>query len=57
MDVQDIYLLAWSTCCYITIHRSGKAGNSKGKIVAGGNPLGPFGETVGNQYVPRAAQS
>ncbi len=25
--------------------------------LAGGNPLGPFGETVGNQYVPRAAQS
>ena len=25
--------------------------------LAGGSPLGPFGETVGNQYVPRAAQS
>lgn len=25
--------------------------------LAGGNPLGPFGETVGNQYVPRASQS
>ncbi|WP_311220966.1 MULTISPECIES: FMNH2-dependent alkanesulfonate monooxygenase [unclassified Acidovorax] len=25
--------------------------------LAGGNPLGPFGETVGNQYVPRSAQS
>jgi len=25
--------------------------------LAGGNPLGPFGETVANDYVPRAAQS
>ncbi|EER57869.1 Alkanesulfonate monooxygenase [Acidovorax delafieldii 2AN] len=25
--------------------------------LAGGSPLGPFGETVGNQYVPRASQS
>ena len=25
--------------------------------LTGGNALGPFGETVGNQYVPRAAQS
>jgi len=25
--------------------------------LAGGNPLGPFGETVGNQYAPRASQS
>ena len=25
--------------------------------LAGGNPLGPFGETVGNAYVPRASQS
>ena len=25
--------------------------------LAGGNPLGPFGETVGNQYVPKASQS
>ncbi|HAU56905.1 MAG TPA: alkanesulfonate monooxygenase, FMNH(2)-dependent [Comamonadaceae bacterium] len=25
--------------------------------LAGGSPLGPFGETVGNQFVPRAAQS
>ena len=26
-------------------------------LLAGGSPLGPFGETVGNQFVPRAAQS
>jgi len=25
--------------------------------LAGGSPLGPFGETVGNQYVPKASQS
>ncbi|MCZ8095531.1 MAG: LLM class flavin-dependent oxidoreductase, partial [Acidovorax sp.] len=25
--------------------------------LTGGNPLGPFGETVGNQYVPKASQS
>lgn len=25
--------------------------------LAGGSPLGPFGETVGNKYVPRASQS
>ena len=25
--------------------------------LAGGAPLGPFGETVGNQYLPRASQS
>lgn len=25
--------------------------------LAGGNPLGPFGETVANDYVPRASQS
>jgi len=25
--------------------------------LAGGNPLGPFGETVGNGFVPRASQS
>lgn len=25
--------------------------------LSGGNPLGPFGETVGNQYAPRASQS
>lgn len=25
--------------------------------LGGGSPLGPFGETVGNQYVPRASQS
>ena len=25
--------------------------------LTGGSPLGPFGETVGNQYVPRASQS
>jgi len=25
--------------------------------LSGGNPLGPFGETVANDYVPRAAQS
>ena len=26
-------------------------------LLAGGSPLGPFGETVGNQFVPRVAQS
>ena len=25
--------------------------------LAGGNPLGPFGETVANDFVPRASQS